>query len=87
MNAWYLSYNRFEKRIIRRWEKRGFTWNKSHLNLLPYAYRTVMFWAVQQNTKINAKAVLSPLQGEMSEGQRGAKVSQKNQTVGHPTLF
>ncbi len=65
MEAWYLSRKRFEKRIIKRWEKRGFKWNKGHLTLLPYAYNTLMFWA-QYNQP---------------------KVSQKNQEVGHPTLF
>lgn len=65
MNAWYLSYNRFEKRIIKRWNQRGFRWNNGHLALLPFAYRTVMFWARYKQPK----------------------VSQKNQTVGHPTLF
>ena len=37
MNAWYLSYNRFEKRIVKRWEKRGFKYNAWHVQLLKYA--------------------------------------------------
>lgn len=55
MNAWYLSLNRFEKRIIKQWEKRGFRYNAGNVQLLKYAYDTVMFWSVAKEKKISEK--------------------------------
>ena len=56
MEVWYLSYDRFENRVIRKWNKKGFNWNKSHLNLLHYAFRTSLFWCIVKNKgKISQK--------------------------------
>lgn len=55
MDAWYLSYNRFEKRITRQWDEKGFDWNRRHLNILPYAYRTLMVWSAINSKKISEK--------------------------------
>jgi hypothetical protein len=55
MNSWYMSYNRFEKRIIRIWKKEGFKYNDGHIQLLRYSYQTLMFWSVAKYKKISEK--------------------------------
>lgn len=53
MNIWYLSYNRFEKRIIERWNKSGFKYHNGHINALRHAYETLLVWRCDE--KISAK--------------------------------
>lgn len=55
MKAWYLSRNRFKKRIVKRWEKQGFKYNNGHVQLLDYAYNTIMFWSIMRSKKISDK--------------------------------
>ena len=55
MDSWYTSYNRFENRIIKRWDKRSFDYHAGQINILKYAYRTLMFWSSVNNKKISKK--------------------------------
>lgn len=55
MKAWYLSYNRFEKRIIKQWKKKNFKYNAGHIQLLRYSYQTLLFWTIQNSDKISEK--------------------------------
>ena len=60
METWYLSYKRFENRIVRRWIKRKFKYNKGNINILKYAYRTTMFWASVTNKKVSKANFTEP---------------------------
>jgi len=53
MKVWYLSEQRFKSRIVRRWEKRGFDYNAGHLNILRYAYRTLLYWSNLKKEKVS----------------------------------
>lgn len=53
MKVWYISYNRFEKRIVSKWKQRNFIYNQGHLNILRYAYQTATFWAMVNRSKIS----------------------------------
>jgi len=53
METWYTSYNRFEKKIIKRWDKRSFDYHDGHVNILKYAFRTLMFWASVKNKEVS----------------------------------
>ena len=53
MNAWYLSYERFEKRIKSRWDKKKVKYNRGNVNILKYSYKTLMFWTVVKEGKIS----------------------------------
>lgn len=55
MKAWYLSYARFEKRIIRKWGRSGFDYNAGNVHLLRYSYQTTMFWGIVNQKKLSAK--------------------------------
>ena len=55
MKAWYLSYNRFEKRILKKWNKKGFNYNAGNVQILRYAYDTLMFWSVLKEKKVSKK--------------------------------
>ena len=55
MEAWYISYNRFEKQIIKRWIKRKFNYHNGHINILKYSYRALVYWASLKNKKISMK--------------------------------
>lgn len=92
MKAWYLSHKRFEKRIIKRWKKRGFNYNDGHMQLLKFAYQTIMFWTIWRNEQgstnnNSANEQLSPSRGTSEAEGVNRKISNKNKPVGHPTLF
>ena len=53
MKVWYNSQNRFNKRIIKRWEKQGFKYNAGHINILRYTYRTATFWEMVNENKVS----------------------------------
>jgi len=53
MNAWYLSQRRFENRIIKRWGLSGFNWNEGNRNILKYAFRTVLYYANIEKSKLS----------------------------------
>jgi hypothetical protein len=53
MKTYYQSPERFEKSIIKRWDKRGFKYHYGHLNLLRYAYHTLMYWASKNGLKVS----------------------------------
>jgi hypothetical protein len=55
MEALYLSQKRFENRIIKRWDKRGFNYHAGHIQLLKYSYRALMFWATKKGERISDK--------------------------------
>lgn len=53
MRLWYLSYNRFENRIIKSWDKKGFKYNSSHVGILKYAFRTVQYYSNIERQKVS----------------------------------
>lgn len=55
MQTWYLSEDRFKNRIVKEWEKRGFNYNAGNVNILRFAFRTVMYWATLNNDKVSKK--------------------------------
>lgn len=60
METWYLSYERFVKRIIKSWIKKKFNYNAGNVNILKYAYLTTTFWASVNNKKISKKNFNEP---------------------------
>ena len=48
MNIWYLSYNRFEKRIINEWNRKGIKYNSGNINILKYAYKTLLIYSTDK---------------------------------------
>ncbi len=55
MKVWYLSEQRFKSRIIHRWEDRGFEYNAGNVNILRYAYRTLLYWSNLKHEKVSAR--------------------------------
>ena len=55
MIAWYTTYPRFEKRILSSWKKRKFAYHAGHVNILKYAYRTLVYWSCVKGEKISEK--------------------------------
>lgn len=55
MNSYYMSLDRFRKRIIKKWVKNSFNYHNGHINILSYSYRTLMFWASVRGKKISNK--------------------------------
>lgn len=53
MKVFYLSQNRFTKRIEKKWIKDGFKYNSGHTNILKYAYRTVLYYANIEKQRIS----------------------------------
>lgn len=55
MQAWYLSEERFKNRIVKDWERNGFNYNAGNVNILRFAFRTIMYWATLNNNKVSKK--------------------------------
>jgi hypothetical protein len=53
MKTYYQSLERFQNTIIKRWQKRGFKWNASHLAILKYSYHTLMLFASLNGLKVS----------------------------------
>ena len=53
MKSWYTSQERFNSRIINRWEKRGFEYHNGHVNILRYAFRTLCYWSSLKGDNIS----------------------------------
>lgn len=53
MKAWYLSKSRFEIRIRKHWEKKGFKYNAGNINILKYSFRTLLYWSNFKNQKVS----------------------------------
>jgi hypothetical protein len=53
MNVWYSSRNRFINRIKNRWKKQGFKPNAGQINILKFAYQTVLLYANIRNEKVS----------------------------------
>jgi len=58
----YDSYPRFENRIIRKWEKNCFKYNRSHLGILFYAWNTKLLFANLNGLKRSKKNTKDVLQ-------------------------
>lgn len=48
MNIWYLSYNRFERRILNEWNRKGIKYNSGNINILKYAYKTLLIYSTDK---------------------------------------
>ena len=59
MKAWYLSEKRFKAAIIKQWEKSGFKYNAGHVNILRFAYRTVLFYENLNGSKVSKANCIS----------------------------
>ena len=63
MKIFYSSFPRFQKRIIHKWQKSGFEYNSSHLQLLRFAWIASIYWAnrngdnVSEVNKIDTKHI------------------------------
>ena len=53
MQSWYTSQARFNAKIIKLWEKRGFRYNQGHVQLLRFAYRCLMYHSSLKSEKVS----------------------------------
>ena len=53
MKTYYQSLERFQNTIVKRWQKRGFIYHSGHLNILRYAYHTLMLFASLNGLKVS----------------------------------
>jgi hypothetical protein len=55
MRIWYLSYDRFESRIKKSWDKKGFKPNKGNINILKYSFRTVVYYSNLEKQRVSKR--------------------------------
>jgi len=53
MNAWYISQERFNNRIIKNWKRRGFDYNPGHVQLLRFSFRCLLYHASLKSEKVS----------------------------------
>jgi len=52
MQTFYQSPLRFQKRIIRNWQKSGFKYNLGHVKLLRFAWIASLYWDNRNGAKV-----------------------------------
>lgn len=53
MKVFYQSQNRFNAKIIKHWEKKGFKYHTGHIQLLRFSFLTLKYWSCINGNRIS----------------------------------